>query len=443
MFDPILGAEDCSALDTAYKKKVWWYDTRSNLTELFRRFAFYYGPSISHLALRKSVLLCVKREQSQDTRPTENELELSGKVLELLRLKLQDPSNIDSGDLFAAGLLALWSLKARQREAFPAHANGVISIMRHLSAQTQRDPWSGLSVFWPLVRDQITTVAEFIASISSLTTCAADEGEARVYSSILTETAPLHQSFRQILGAKTAVQRQRFEIELTDAAYRKTWLDTFGDFNQLGFLRMTASLCFLSQGLGRDGPSFLSLQESVLSYLESVLVDGWASVRRFHKEVVLCQMREILETQNIQLGWVDSEFIRKLIGFHGGFLFYHMRGCLVLLLEEILGAPDSVKALNAVETHSLPEIVYDLGHIIKAAIAQVQDPDLGMKTLSTWAVLMFLLEMAWLSSCKLYGTLVERFDGVIERLRSPRANVLWVNQRLRAFSRHLQGDSSS
>jgi hypothetical protein len=154
-------------------------------------------------------------------------------------------------------------------------------------------------------------------------------------------------------------------------------------------------------------------------------------------------MREILETQNIQLGWVDSEFIRKLIGFHGGFLFYHMRGCLVLLLEEILGAPDSVKALNAVETHSLPEIVYDLGHIIKAAIAQVQDPDLGMKTLSTWAVLMFLLEMAWLSSCKLYGTLVERFDGVIERLRSPRANVLWVNQRLRAFSRHLQGDSSS
>src|SRR5579862_97600 len=109
LLDPSVPCEHLSALQYGYSGALAWFDIRANITQLFLKFASYYGLSISQVALRHAMVACCKREQQSSSIPDFRELSHSTRASQTLAMNLQKSGNVDEGDLFAAGLLALWS----------------------------------------------------------------------------------------------------------------------------------------------------------------------------------------------------------------------------------------------------------------------------------------------------------------------------------------------
>lgn len=109
-------------------------------------------------------------------------------IRELSR-KLSNPSTIDEGDIFVSYLLAVWYGDG-DSAAIEVHVRGLLALMRHLS-QNPAFFMSPMAPFWALIRDEMLWLTRKSADCSWI-----------------------YQDFRDILGQKTILQRQKYEEEL-------------------------------------------------------------------------------------------------------------------------------------------------------------------------------------------------------------------------------------
>ena len=114
-------------------------------------FASQYGPAIKCLSLRHAVLAyaaCLLRADGFQERSDDH----YGKATLLIGQKLDNPSEIQDGDVFAANLL-MWTRSIQNRRSDAVHHAGGIMTMVKVLLETS--PMSYLSdvfrVFWPLV----------------------------------------------------------------------------------------------------------------------------------------------------------------------------------------------------------------------------------------------------------------------------------------------------
>lgn len=112
-----------------------------------------------------------------------------------LKKQLSSPDEINECAVFVAYLLSMWSRDMSDSDAAEAHIDGVVAIMRHLSDKPGSTfSTSAMAPFWALLRDESLWLTRKSDSCHQL--C---------------------QNFRDILGPKTILQRQRYEDELRGA----------------------------------------------------------------------------------------------------------------------------------------------------------------------------------------------------------------------------------
>jgi hypothetical protein len=258
-WDPSIPAADRQKLQFAYSQNWKWFDVKTNLPELFKKFAAHYTQTISHPGLRHAMLACSTRQQYRRITPVSEELVHAWEARKTLIEKFQSPASFDEGDLFVTTFLALWSLQANRTKEFDQHIQGVIAIMGRL----RNKRGCAFTEFWPLIRDQITTAAEFRQYVSP-------------WDTELEAVETLHEAFRDILGAKTAEQRETFEKQLNQATYIGSPLETFRQMTSLCILRTYRFFeIFRIQSSPSDGNIGLN------PFVESALVDFAADVQFF------------------------------------------------------------------------------------------------------------------------------------------------------------------
>ena len=196
IYDESIEPEEVYLLDALYSNVLSPLCGRTNFTQLSRIFAGVYGQSLRHDGgLRHAVIAIVAPDQPWSSRASASTLTLEHlEVAYRAQIsRLDHPDSVDEGDLFVAYLLAMGAVGRLGN--FEAHANGVISIMKHL-CQRRLDDYL-LSPFWYLIRDDILWVADYFPE-KGLVDNLADK-------------------FRQHIGHKKIDQRQNYVAELERA----------------------------------------------------------------------------------------------------------------------------------------------------------------------------------------------------------------------------------
>jgi hypothetical protein len=155
---------DESVDETAVRLLQWAYlnanspDIPSqNLLRLFTKFAFVYGPSISHPSLRHAACAYLSDGLRFGKPPTgmHGYREFSALAVEALERRLRNPAVIDEGDLFAVSLLAM-PVHIIGQVKFTMHMDGFNALAVHLSNNARnKGQKHTLRIFWPLVRDEM------------------------------------------------------------------------------------------------------------------------------------------------------------------------------------------------------------------------------------------------------------------------------------------------
>ena len=123
----------------------------SKLPLVLQKFAFVYGPSISHPTLQHAV--CAIGASSLFG---PDEVKVGGytmRACQALRYRLSNPAEIDEGDLFASFLLAMDSAVAH-RDQYKMHVQGFVSIMNHLHTTVKLKSYT-LEQSWQTARDHL------------------------------------------------------------------------------------------------------------------------------------------------------------------------------------------------------------------------------------------------------------------------------------------------
>ena len=123
------------------------------ILRLLTNLAFVYDPSISHPSLRRAACAWISGWHFEN-HPDRDSYRWS--AVQALRRRLNNPSVIDEGDLFAVLWLTLLSgVYARDIE-FTTHIQGFLAVMKHLSQKARGDAHLyRLAILWPLLRDEI------------------------------------------------------------------------------------------------------------------------------------------------------------------------------------------------------------------------------------------------------------------------------------------------
>ena len=165
---------------------------------LTRLLARMYGPSIIHPGLRHAIIaLLISKSGTRTTSrcPTQRERLHVDITFAKLARRLSNPIEVDESDIFAAYILAIWSIDIDDSANTEVHIAGVIAIMRHLSQKLGSAFFtSPMAPFWALLRDEILWLTR--------------------------KSDKYHQNcreFRDVIGPKTIQQRLKYESELRGA----------------------------------------------------------------------------------------------------------------------------------------------------------------------------------------------------------------------------------
>src|SRR5579862_2303706 len=109
VYDSAIELHEVQLLQIAYSRTFKHYRYVNRLMELFTKLAFVYGPSISHPSLRYAVCAYISSWSDIPTIPVS--MEYSQRAVQALRRRLNEPTSVDEGDLFAVSLLATWTNK--------------------------------------------------------------------------------------------------------------------------------------------------------------------------------------------------------------------------------------------------------------------------------------------------------------------------------------------
>ena len=155
-YSPSLESTHIRILQHAYFEGFNFSRTSQDLTllRLFHKFAFTYGPWISHDSLRHAIIALTISRQIVPSTPAKLATELAA-ARNALRRKLNNPKDVDEGDLFTAFLLAQCYLDSGEEEA-TIHVQGFLTIMRHLFFAAGKTVCAyTLGMFWRTARDEI------------------------------------------------------------------------------------------------------------------------------------------------------------------------------------------------------------------------------------------------------------------------------------------------
>jgi hypothetical protein len=142
----------CEAFVDTHEEVVW--------LRLFQKLAYIYGPSITHPSLRQAILLYC-RYLWRESHTFEDIERQRQRARYALRLKLNQPSKVDEGDLFAAFFMASHFLLMRERKEGLKHVSGFFALMQHLLSVSGPNTNSyTLGVFWSLLGITIMEMAD-------------------------------------------------------------------------------------------------------------------------------------------------------------------------------------------------------------------------------------------------------------------------------------------
>lgn len=128
---------------------------RNLMNHLLNRFMLIYGQSINHPTLRYA--LCAI--QGRDNEDFQTEQEYIRRVRETLRVRLNQPADLDEGDLFSIFYL-IW-LSSPVEDCFDTHVYGLTSLLKYFAKWWSRYRNSPLKGFWPVL---VTTVFSMVSS---------------------------------------------------------------------------------------------------------------------------------------------------------------------------------------------------------------------------------------------------------------------------------------
>jgi hypothetical protein len=128
------------------------------ISSLFKQYAMVYGPAISNMSLRHTVIAYAASESlSPHIREKIEDHKQMGR--RALINKLQTPSRIDDGDIFAANTLVWLALKQNSLEEAMIHVRGFVALLRFVYANEPQSPLSEFLVaFEPLLWDDANFV---------------------------------------------------------------------------------------------------------------------------------------------------------------------------------------------------------------------------------------------------------------------------------------------
>ena len=116
------------------------------LLEVIQQFPSVYGPFIAHATLQHA--FCVAAKLFSGCSEKLLVLESCGRALISLIRRLDEPLQLDEGDLFAVALLAVCA--PPESSQFDAHLRGFGSIMKHLHGRCDENTFS-LRPYWSLL----------------------------------------------------------------------------------------------------------------------------------------------------------------------------------------------------------------------------------------------------------------------------------------------------
>jgi len=251
LYDPGIDPKEVQVLQFAYLHAFELPHEEEYLLRLLKLFSSedLFGISIKHPTLRFAV--CAYSSCFMEHADSFDHLLYYGRAVEALRFKLQNPTSIDEGDLFAVALLAMWAGNMCLDTDYTKHVHGFLSLMKHLSGNTDNQ----LAVFWPMARDEIILHAYDLSS---------ETGEGIVNS----VTHTLCRSTHDVGGPEVLQQRQDYMTALSRPVHSAT--------SALGLLETSWQEYFVLRGClklvteypnGQYQPYILS----VLSGVESAL----------------------------------------------------------------------------------------------------------------------------------------------------------------------------
>jgi hypothetical protein len=153
VFNPSLESKDEMLLDWVYTRgdeaDTEW---STQLFQLFRKFPLAYGTGMAHPTLLPAV--CAYTIYCVGTFDNYCVCEYMQRTSSALRNRLQNPSSIDEGDLFAVSLLAMCSVT--ESEVISVHVTGVLAIAESLFEKAEGDlSRYSFARFWEMARDEI------------------------------------------------------------------------------------------------------------------------------------------------------------------------------------------------------------------------------------------------------------------------------------------------
>lgn len=198
-FDSSIDPKDVERLQYFYSREFESLLLFPYIVQLFQKFGFYYGPSISHRGLRAAVLAYGEAMSISSPDNVSQSLKFAATARRELIGTLLSPALIGEAELFTSALLALVEAIGGESGAFELHIHGFLAIMRHLAQNLKLGKTYSMVIFWPLARDAIYFhSAVFFKEEIRWEKFASD--------------------IRQILGFETFEQQQRYEKELADTA---------------------------------------------------------------------------------------------------------------------------------------------------------------------------------------------------------------------------------
>ena len=176
------------------------------MSQLFRNFAFVYGPNIPKSALRHAVCAYIGAYSGRAVVTDHDQFLHVHLACQELRRMVADPETLSEEAVFVCGLLAMWcSMKEMvENESFVRHRNGMVSVMSHFfsKADGRLDSYQ-LSLFWPMLRSEIYYHVDLIKFEDPL-----------FINERTDETWSFFESCRRVLGIETRSQCRKYGREL-------------------------------------------------------------------------------------------------------------------------------------------------------------------------------------------------------------------------------------